>query len=124
MLPLLYVKRFENNSPSVMFSNQFACVRSLLVKHRTDCPPLLRRFSIAFPLSLPPRCLANTKRPPPHPPPHPPRRPATTLFGHGDGDDRVVGWAPAGSRYRYVTLFKRKNLSIRRRHWFWSVVES
>ena len=89
-----------------MFSNQFACVRSLLVKHRTDCPPLLRRFSIAFPLSLPPRCHANTKRPPPHPP----RRPATTLFGHGDGDDRVVGCAPAGLRYRYVTLFKRKNL--------------
>ena len=81
VLPLLYVKRFEKNSPSVMFSNQYACVRSLLVKHRTDCPPLLRRFSIAFPLFLPPRCLANTKRPPPHPP----RRPATTLFGHGDG---------------------------------------
>ena len=47
VLPLLYVKRFEKNSPSVMFSNQYACVRSLLVKHRTDCPPLLRRFSIA-----------------------------------------------------------------------------
>jgi hypothetical protein len=34
------------------------------------------------------------------------------LFGHGDGDDRVVGRAPAGARYRYVTLFKRKNLQF------------
>ena len=39
-------KRFRNNS-RVMFSNQFACVHTLLVKYRTDCPPLLRRFSIA-----------------------------------------------------------------------------